>query len=339
MNTDFIYKHPKKTITLEKIEEELQFENQKELYGFINGCINSGILSPCGRAMTARTPSVHLKYLIHKPENTDVLAKLNGIRHIDTKYYLKHAEDVDKDYEYLLAINNYFAQSLPTDVELSVNERSLLIFNDEKFLSSKNGKKILSKINLSVEDFNVYVVHETFMYYRHNTKSGNVLIIENKDTWATFKRNLIKYKNIFGLEFDAIIFGEGKKIISSFEFIGDEEFNDFNSKKNTFYYFGDVDSSGISILYSLMQKYSDYNIVPFMAGYNILFKNMNKYGHVKYRDDETEKSDVYITADKILHCFPSNNHQQILVFCRENKIIPQEVVNNEVLMRGGCLLA
>lgn len=339
MNTDFLYKHSNATISLAEIEANLQFENQKELYILINKYIANGILSPYGKATTARTPAVHLKYRIHKPENPDVLSKLQTIKLLDTQYYLKHINEVEGDYKYLVAINNYFAQSLPTDIELSVNERSLLIFNDEKFLSSKNGKKILSKINLSIDDFNIYYTPEIFMYFRNNSKSGNVLIIENKDTWTTFKKNLIKNKSIFGLEFDAIIFGEGKKIINSFAFIRDEEFNHFNSKENTFYYFGDVDSSGISILYSLMQKYSDYNIVPFMLCYNILFSNIDKYSHIKYHDDETQKNDSCITIDKISYCFPKVNHQQILNFCKENKIIPQEVVNNEILMKGEITFA
>jgi hypothetical protein len=337
MHTDFIRQHKKKTITLDEIEKHLIFSSQKELYNLIQEYINHDILVPCGKGMTYKTPSIPTKFKIIPEDHSEILEEINKLKLIDTKYYRKNPLEFEHHKKWLCAINKYFAKSIPEEIPLSLNERSLSIFKDEKFLSSKTGKTVITNLNLSLDDFNVYYAPEIFMYYRHTTQSGNVLIIENKDTWVTFKKNLISNKNILNFEFDAIIFGEGKKIINSFSFIKDDEFNAFNSKENTFYYFGDVDSSGISILYSLIHKYNDYKIKPFMPCYEILFNNITQYGHIKYHEDLTEKKDNCISAEQIAFCFPKTDINVLYDFCKQSKIIPQEVVNNEVLNRGGVV--
>lgn len=334
MELKFIKEHKKKTITIDEIKQHITYTSQKELYNIIGEYINKKILEPFGKDVTYESPSVHKKYKIVPEDCSEILKEIDGFQLLNMKYYKQNPKEFINHKPYLIAIKKYFTNALHTDTTLSLNERSLLIFKDEKFLSSKLGLKIISNIGLTQDSFNIYHTPEIFMYYKNNTKSGNVLIIENKDTWTTFKRNLISHKNVFGKNFDAIIYGEGRKILSSFQFIQDEEFSDFNSVNNKFYYFGDIDSSGISIMYSLMKKYDKYNITPFMDGYNILFNNIEQYGHMKYHDDLTEKNDNNVSIDAIKECFTNINAEDLYNFCKQGKIIPQEVVNNDILMKG-----
>lgn len=331
----FIKNHKKKTITIDEIMENVSFESQRELYNIIQEYINNDILVPYGKDVTYCSPSVHKKYKIVIEDNTEILKEMDELRLLNMDHYKKNTQEFIEHKPYLIAMNKYFATSMSSGIPLSLNERSLQIFKDEKFLASKIGGKIVANIGRTFDNFNIYRTPEIFMYYRHHTTSGNVLVVENKDTWTTFKKHLIKYNKILGKEFDAIIFGEGQKILSSFQFINEAEFNSFNSKSNIFYYFGDIDSSGISIMYRFMENYEQYNIIPFMEGYDILFDNIDTYGHKKYHEDKTEKEDTNITKEKIVKCFPNVDVDAIYDFCKESKIIPQEVVNNETLIRGG----
>lgn len=335
MELKFIKEHKTKTITIDEIKNHVKYTTQKELYDIVQEYIEKNILIPFGKGTTYERPYLHKKYKIVPEDNSEILKEMEELKLLNMNHYKKNIQEFINHKSYLIAMNKYFTTSLSSDVTLSLNERSLKIFKDEKFLASKTGGKVIANVGRTLDDFNIYRTPEIFMYYRHNTSSGNVLIVENKDTWTTFKKHLIKHNNILGKEFDAIIFGEGKKILSSFQFISESEFESFNSKGNTFYYFGDIDSSGISIMYRFMESYKQYNIVPFMEGYDILFENMDTYGHKKYHEDKTEKEDINITKEKIAKCFPHIDVDAIYDFCKESKIIPQEVVNNEILIRGG----
>ena len=339
MNIDFIKKHKQKTITLEEIKKNVKFCTQKELYTIIQEYIDKNILSPIKNSgYSYEQPFVYKKYRIIKDDYSEILEEISEIKILDMKYYRNHPDEFQKDKEKILKINNYFYTKPQNDMVLSINERSLEIFNDEKFLASDDCSKLLTKLKLKVEDFNIYKTPEIFMYYRNkNISSNKILIVENKDTFTTIKKALISGNKILGHVFDAVIYGEGRKIISSFNFISDEEFADFNSKNNIFMYFGDIDASGINIFYSLKKIYSDYKIVAFNEAYEYLLSQKEKYSHIKLHDDETVKKDIKITFEQISNCilWDKKLNDEILIFCNENKIIPQEVLNNRVLRERG----
>ena len=85
---------------------------------------------------------------------------------------------------------NFFKNGRPS-TPLSINERSLQIFGNEKFLASPDCKKILNQYGLSMGLFNVYSTPEPFIYYTKHNDSKNALIVENKDTWYTMRKILM----------------------------------------------------------------------------------------------------------------------------------------------------
>lgn len=83
-------------------------------------------------------------------------------------------------------------------------------------------------------------------YIYDRTAPQNVLIIENKDTFYTVRKYMQETgKNeILGKKIGTVIFGSGKKAVSSFrdfEFTAEKYLAD---SKNRFFYFGDMDYEG-----------------------------------------------------------------------------------------------
>lgn len=219
-----------------------------------------------------------------------------------------------------------FIQTGKADIPLSVNERSLQIFGNEKYLASPECQSILKKYHLSLGLFNVYQTPEPFIYYHSMFESKDALIIENKDTWYTMRKVLMETGSICGMRFSALIYGEGRKIQSSFSYIESEDTRDIH-QIDQFYYFGDIDSSGIDILYKLIQLYPSYRIIPFEIGYDYL------YTHQKQGRKKELKRDIKISMQElmVLQNLGIEKIKKIFDLCNQGYIIPQEVMNYEVL--------
>lgn len=211
-------------------------------------------------------------------------------------------------------------------VPLSVNERSIEIFGNEKYLASPECKQILNQHKISIGLFNVYSTPEPFIYYNTHYNSKDALIVENKDTWYTMRKLLKEYNSICGFDFGAIIYGEGRKIQSSFEYMEADDTRDIHDI-NTFYYFGDIDSSGIDILYKLRERYPQYSIFPFEPGYAFLYKNRRR-GRTKELQMPVP---ISIQEVRVLDFLGEDAVNDIFTICNHDYIIPQELLNYEVL--------
>ena len=222
-------------------------------------------------------------------------------------------------------IQNFLKKPRP-GTPISVNERSLEVFGNEKYLASAECKKLLHKNHLSFSLFNVYETPEPFFYYHCHNFSGIGLIVENKDTWYSMRKILMKTGQICGLPVQALIYGEGRKIQKSFQYIAAEDTKDIHNVK-TFYYFGDMDSSGIDILYKIVSSYPEHSILPFKPGYEYLYCH-----RMEGRTKELEISiPISMKEVSILDFFDEHCLNDIYTFCNHDYIIPQELLNYHVL--------
>ena len=197
------------------------------------------------------------------------------------------------------------------------------MFQNEKLL--KEREDIIKKLGLTIQDLKCYETYEPFFYYENKEFcKGKILIIENKATFWTIQNAVktTKYKNIY-----LIIYGEGKKILKSFEFI-----NNFKLENNIIEYFGDIDYEGINIYEQLKSKYSQYNIKAYKIGYQKILdieKNPNKI--------RTNQICNLKNNEEFLKEF-DKNYQEKLKYIFENKLyIPQEVFNASIaekIMKG-----
>ena len=287
-----------------------------------------------------------LKYRIIKNERdyTNIKQEISKLhKKIDIQYYLKHPEEYEQSREEITKINTYIEEKEKNEKrakELTVNERSYQIFKDEKRL--KEQEKILKKLGITFKELNCYETYEPFFYFENsnydqfetnkNSQSKNnnyayfdnknnvhktkkVLIIENKDTFWTYKKIAKKYNNIY-----LVIYGEGKKILNSFEYI-----KNFELEENTeILYFGDIDYEGINIYISLARKYKNYHILPYCEAYQRMMQLEDKPNKIKHSQN-IRKDNI----EEFIKYFEEEEERKLQNIFENNLYIPQEIINYE----------
>lgn len=269
---------------------------------------------------------------------------------IKSEVYRKYPQAYSEDQKYLLQLdaflkNSHLRESLREAI--SINERSFQIFQDEKFLLSQRGRIFLQRIGISLKDLSCYVTYEPFFYvdYRsipsgpsprdpnedqdlnqvlpsHETppKSYTALIVENKDTFYSIKRYWRADRRLLGdLEFDLLIYGEGRKIVASFAFV--EEIQGLSTENLRVYYFGDLDPEGLDIFGALTAAFPLYKIEPFIYCYEELVR-LHGQAAPKRRDKEQKLHPEY--EEKFLELFPPPVRAEIQALIHTKRYIPQE---------------
>lgn len=215
-------------------------------------------------------------------------------------FYLKAPEQFQVDMFYLEAIDAFLrseSQNNPSCI-VSVNERSFEIFGDEKWLTSKAGSALLNRIKVDLDVFNCYPTPEPFFYVKKSIEKPVVtaLILENKDTFHTLRLLFKGGMNCWcGTTFDMLIYGEGKKILSSIDFLDDIE--ECRDKTIYAYYFGDIDPEGISI-FSNLHKVAKVDVSPFIPFYESLiakYRNRRKPKRSKEQENAKASNEVFFS--------------------------------------------
>jgi hypothetical protein len=243
---------------------------------------------------------------------------------IKIDYYLKHPKAYIRDKKYILALDAFLRKSNIHKIlkhDASVNERSFQIFNDEKFLLSSQGRKFLKNIGIDYIMLNCYETYEPFFYIFYKNTLENVgLIVENKDTFYSIKRVFsVGRRQLNGIVFNLLIYGEGNKILRSFNFIN--EIIENLGSKDVFFYFGDLDHKGVEIFIELKRKYPEIRIFPAVILYKLM---INRYKDTCPTIRTRQKP---IDAEEFLGFFDSSTAGEIKKVLSNKKYIPQEALN------------
>lgn len=252
---------------------------------------------------------------------------------IDMSFYVKHPEEYYENKIYIQKIDSLLKQdSCPT---LTANERSYLIFNDEKALTDPgkatiDGLAILRKLgNLKIEDLKAKETFEPFFCYQTemfeniaNSRPRTVLIIENKDTFWTLM-DAIKSNRLCGIHL--LIYGEGMAITKKFAFIRYLR----GQPSDHYYYFGDIDYAGIIIYNTLRKTFPEYDIVPAVPFYEYMlhtagFENSRCLKSIK----DTDSSNL----SPFIDYFNAESEDMIRKIIENKRCLPQEVINNNNIM-------
>jgi len=252
---------------------------------------------------------------------------------LEFSYYIKYPiYQTDTEWEYIKNIHA-FLKIRESREWASLEERSLELFYDEKFLRSRKetvkGKYgILNRLRLSYEDLKIKKYGEMFIYWNRGTQNiKNIIILENHSTFFSYKRAAEKKGDLFGFVPDALIYGEGKKIENSLSFL--EEITDIT--KVRILYFGDIDSEGFGIYYRLKERYSGINIKLQYEAYNHLIKLCSR----DYPLGEQKKKVLYLTyfIDEIKCYMDNESIEKLDNIWNEDCRIPQELITYEYLIR------
>jgi len=168
-----------------------------------------------------RLPPLFNKYRIIKPQE-DYSGYLESIRrlnpHLNIAGYLQRPELYKKHLEIVEGISTYlwFAQDL-LEHPMSRKERSFSVWGREKLLDEHLAlvREVLKFSGLEENFLNYYDTPEPFFeYYHQRGELRAVLVIENKDTWFTFRKLMQASgkNNISGTEVNVLLYGEGNKI-------------------------------------------------------------------------------------------------------------------------------
>lgn len=253
--------------------------------------------------------------------------------YLDFSYYINHPSyQTEMEWEYIENIYE-FLKFREGKQWASVEERSLELFYDEKFITGrKDAKKgrygILSRLKLSYEDLKMKKYGEMFIYWNRGVSDiKNIIILENHSTFFTYKRIVEDYGEVLGFVPDALIYGEGKKIEQSFSFI--EEISDIANLK--VFYFGDIDSEGFGIYYRLRERYPHVNIQLQQAMYVNLISICNR----DYPLCGQKKNEVYLDCflKEMKESLDSNLRKKLSYIWDKNLRIPQELISYEYLMK------
>jgi hypothetical protein len=275
--------------------------------------------------------SINIKYF--EPDDILPPSKLNGLhKKLNMSYYVKHATEY---YELEDIIHRISDILYDTNSEiLTVNERSYLIFGDEKAImcpgdASIDGSDILKKLGgLTLEDIRAKRTFEPFFYiaaHEYHTLNGkrNILIVENQDTFNTFMDAFMEDQLP---DVHLLIYGEGNAITRKFGFI-----QSIHGKlDDNYYYFGDIDPAGISIYYRLKSTFSDYNIIPAVSLYSYMIDKVNPADALKLRKSQKVDDD---SVSQFLAAFDTERAMVIKDLIYFERYLPQEIINKTDMVR------
>ncbi len=213
-------------------------------------------------------------------------------------------------------------------VPCSVNERSFQIFRDEKFLSSAAGRALLQRVGLNLAKLACFQTCEPFFYVQYlqpGDDFAHLLIVENKDTFFSLKKCLTATRRtLAGIPYNFLIYGEGRKIVTSFAFYREVQgLGGQTPLPIKVYYFGDLDPEGIDIFGQLQENFPELSIEPFTYLYSELLKLYPE--RPKQRDKNQKLKPERL--DRFLSYFLPEVAAEIQNLLAAKRYLPQEGLN------------
>ncbi|NLK94200.1 MAG: hypothetical protein GX275_03260 [Clostridiales bacterium] len=320
-------------ITIDEIEKFINVEDYHEFYNKICEMIVNGIIKPVQSSkINGKNPPLYSKYRIIRKEddNSSLIEELNFKLSIefDTSYYKKNINKYKEHREDILLLNNFFlSKKKLLEDAISMNERSFQIWGKEKFLQKGYGKTVLKNLGLDEKVLNYYDTSEPLAYYSISKDTPQkVLIIENKDTYYTFRKHLINGNlTLLGENIKTIIYGKGKNINKTFKDFEISVEEHVSSRDNEILYLGDIDYEGIVIYESFYKYFSNkYNVKPFVKGY---IKMIDKVEALDFELPLTKDGQNKNIKDIFFEYFNLKYKRKILNILEDNLYIPQEILN------------
>ncbi|MBP1917706.1 Wadjet anti-phage system protein JetD domain-containing protein [Youngiibacter multivorans] len=332
----YIEKYQKKTIELSDIILNSS-ESYEEVADTLRILVAENSLAPVkASGLNGRRPALFNRYkmIVKKKDYAEALVSIKMLHpKFDHQYYLDHPDLYLALEEEIEALSS-FLWKRPEELlhPMSVNERSFSIFGKEKLLRSieRQFATYFKLQNFSFMDLNTYPTPEPFFEYIHpKTENGEILIIENKDTWYTL-RKIMKEDNLsvlFGIPFKVLLYGEGKKITRQSGRLMEYQEEVLKEKRHTFYYFGDLDYEGIFIYQDAKDKNPEVDIRLFTDAYETMMTEVLHREYPETRDHRNPRADL----ETFLSNFSEASQEKIIGILEKGLYIPQEVLNYKIL--------
>lgn len=276
-----------------------------------------------------RNPKIKLKWkkIDYKINRWDKFIFFKYSNLLNLTYYEKNVKSqTNSELQNIELIYNFIRNRDKRDF-VSFEERCLELFDDEKFYKKGNNTLSNLKVNNQLEFLDIFEalkirkeIDELVIFCKNN-KSKNVLILENKASYSSYKRFLENNNTIGKEKIDALIFGNGKAIINK----GDKIKAFINTTNSSIYYLGDIDPEGLGIYFLLCDKNKDIEIKLLKSFY---IKMLDSDKNLKY-DMKQNKNTIYL--DYFINNFNLYYQEKIKYLWDNDLRIPQEIIGYEVI--------
>lgn len=330
-------------ITEKELRTVISNQEYEKYFCIVMQLIEYGILLPVkSSGANGMRPPLYKRYTILKAQ-ADYKEFLQQIRLLHSKLnvegYLTNPERFLHHEAWLIPLDNFLKNNIKSlEAPASINERSFQIFRQEKALKENKELSLVLNFNHGLrEALNYYYTPEPFfMHYITQWEVGgvnvlntgrlrqlNILIIENKDTWYTLKSILkVRHNNLSGIAFDALLYGEGKKISRKNDSLSDFDKNFFGGSRTSYFYFGDLDFEGISIFRDLVNTNPGLEIQLMKELYIKMFESANGIELPITKENQNQKALKWF-----LSSFNEDQQNKILSILQAGKYVPQEILN------------
>jgi hypothetical protein len=317
-----VYK--KKTIELAELEVMLSGLLYEQFAHLVLSLEGEGVIEMVkSKGRNTRSPSLAYTYRIYahriKQDLHEELIKYRLLLHHSIQldsYFSKEPSVWHNDLPYILLIQKYIEEKGFPDYEVPAPERSVELVGDEKWITDKHGEELLKRVGLWVQ-LKIIPVAEPLMFAVNpgvfSGKSHHHLIVENKTTFQALVDALPK------TVFTTLIYGSGTTIIKSIEQF--ERQLPITEARHSFYYFGDIDRSGIFIWHSLNKKVPVQLYLPF---YRECLRREPLAGKTNQRYDQE-------AVKEFLIFFSKDETIQLQTMLESGRYFPQEVLKTSEL--------
>lgn len=301
----------------------------------IEGLLTEGYLTPIIKKTKYSSTHLEEAYWLAAPPSSlarwseTAMMRVIGAKGLNLDYYRNHPEAQTVDtWKYIERIYE-FLRTAENRETITREERSLELFDQEKYLAESEGKQFLSRLGMNLELLRAEIVREDFEAYMVPDRSILcILISENHSFYQSAKRLMVKGTTVCGLQPDMLIYGEGWKIVSSLSYL---EERGIDLCEAQLLYVGDMDKKGWEIYGNLKLSYPELNLKLALPVYRSLLSNATRsYDYVKEQTDcplphLEQVRQEFSAIPGLLLCMNT--------LLTENKRIPQEVLNYEVMAR------
>jgi hypothetical protein len=336
-----IFQHAKQTISDQELQQIFQESDYESFHSQVEQLVESGVLVPVKSSKTnGRLPSLFNKYRIVKPPE-DYSGYLESVRRLhpllNIAGYLQRPELYKKHLEIVEGLSRYlwFARDL-LEQPMSRKERSFSVWCREKLLDEHQAlvREVLKFNGLEENWLNYYDTPEPFFEYQHQYgELMTVLVIENKDTWFTFRKLMqAGGKNyISGTEVNVLLYGEGNKITKKGAL---EEYRAAmlggqpgqGEQAVRFFYFGDLDWEGIRLFFRTREANPALDIKPFVSLYRLMLELAESLELPKSPDHRG----IVGPLPEFLSLLGLAEGSSLSSILAEGRYIPQEIINYQV---------
>lgn len=157
-----------------------------------------------------------------------------------------------------------------------------------------------------------------------------MLVVENKDTWFTFRKLMQgSGKNtVTGTPVDVLLYGEGNKITKRGAL---EEYNagmlgGKSKRASRFLYFGDLDLEGIRLYFRCREANPGLDVKPFAA----LYLLMLQLAEGRVLPESPDSRGVTAPLVEFAQLLGLDSASVLEAFLDKGRYIPQEIINYQV---------